>query len=320
MTASGVLVTGASGFIGAALVPRLQRAGCRVTALTRQTARRFPPGVSVKGGDLISGAGIDLGLLAGIDVIFHCAGELTRLELMRPLHVGGTARLLESARAQSGRGPLHWVQLSSVGAYGPAARAGHDRTVDESTPERPSGEYEVTKTESDGLVTQAARDGWISRSTLRPSNVIGADMPNNSLRQAIAMIGRRWFFHIGRAGAVANYVHVDDVSRALIECGRHPSARGATFNISSDCDWEALAAHIADTCGVRRPLVRLPESMVRAAAAIVGAVATSPLTASRIDALVSRTRYPMARIAETLDFSLARPMPAGVDDVIPGAR
>src|SRR5688572_137617 len=46
------LVTGARGFLGQRLVPRLLEAGVRVTALDRQPGHEWPAGVDVLHGDL----------------------------------------------------------------------------------------------------------------------------------------------------------------------------------------------------------------------------------------------------------------------------
>ncbi|HEX5900994.1 MAG TPA: NAD(P)H-binding protein [Solirubrobacteraceae bacterium] len=65
-----VLVTGASGAIGAELVPRLARGGHTVRAFARDPARVIAPGVAeVVRGDAVSGVGLDEAL-AGIDVAY----------------------------------------------------------------------------------------------------------------------------------------------------------------------------------------------------------------------------------------------------------
>lgn len=312
------LVTGASGFIGQALVARLTQSGHRVVVLTRNAQNLFPAGVQSRVGDLATGAGVSPELFDGVGTVFHCAGEVKDAARMRQVHVGGTQRLLEclSQSVDRQRRPVHWVQLSSVGAYGPPAVMDRSRQVDEDTQENPVGAYETSKTESDRLIIQAARAGLLSHSILRPSNVIGARMPNASLRAMIAMIGRRRFVYIGKPGAVATYVHVDDVVSALAECARNPAAQGQTFNLSSDCLLEELVERAAKILGVRPPRLRLPEPLMRAAVGVTPKWKRIPLTASRIDALVNRTRYPSTRIESTLGFQFSKPMPAGIDDLI----
>jgi uncharacterized protein YbjT (DUF2867 family) len=69
-----VLVTGASGFVGAALIPRLQAAGADVRAFARAPERVAAAGVELAGldlvcGDAVTGAGLDAAL-DGVDVAY----------------------------------------------------------------------------------------------------------------------------------------------------------------------------------------------------------------------------------------------------------
>ena len=64
-----VLVTGASGYIGAALVPRLQAAGHRVRGYGRSAARITAPVDEVVEGDAILGTGLERAL-DGVEVAY----------------------------------------------------------------------------------------------------------------------------------------------------------------------------------------------------------------------------------------------------------
>ena len=65
---ASILVTGATGFLGAALIPRLQAAGHEVRAYARRP-EAVAPGVPVVAGDALTGAGLDEAL-EGIDVAY----------------------------------------------------------------------------------------------------------------------------------------------------------------------------------------------------------------------------------------------------------
>jgi uncharacterized protein YbjT (DUF2867 family) len=64
-----VLVTGATGFVGAALIPRLQAGGHTVRAYARRP-EAVAPGIEVVKGDAIAGTGLD-DALAGIDCAYY---------------------------------------------------------------------------------------------------------------------------------------------------------------------------------------------------------------------------------------------------------
>jgi len=225
-----VAITGGTGFIGRALVLRHIASGDTVRVLSRRPSNQtqFSDPVRVYSGDLSSECdpALLLDFVQGADVVYHCAGEIAHESRMRSLHVGGTQRLIQAASGEIG----HWVQLSSVGAYGPY----RDGAVTEETPLRPVGLYETTKVESDQAVQQAARQGAFSCTILRPSTVFGAGMRNQSLRQMTVMINRGFFFFIGRKGASANYIAADNVVEALVRCGCMPQAKGRIYNLS-DC-------------------------------------------------------------------------------------
>jgi nucleoside-diphosphate-sugar epimerase len=310
------LVTGATGFIGRTLVERLVADGQRVVVLSRR--RGIPVAASVKlvTGDLVTGKGLGPELLEGVDRVVHCAGEWRQPAAMRSVNVEGTRRLLELVLRSTARDrSIHWVQVSSLSAYGPAATPNVSRIVTEESPEAPVGEYGRSRLDADTLVREAAASGALSCSILRPAGVIGAAMPTASLYSLISAVERRRYVHIGRGG-IAPFVHVEDVVEALLACGSHSAARGRTYNLSSDCDWAVLVEFIARERGLRPPRIRVPAWPLRIAVRLGVGRLGLPLTAASLDALVAKTRYPADRIVADLGFRFRRPMPAAIRDLL----
>ena len=87
-------------------------------------------------------------------------------------------------------------------------------------------------------------------------------MKNGSFFGLVEAVSRGRYFFIGPRVAVATYVHVEDVVRALVACQNAPN--GGVYNLSSDCTWEALIARIASLVGVRSPLIRIPAAPLAA--------------------------------------------------------
>jgi nucleoside-diphosphate-sugar epimerase len=303
-----VAVTGGRGFIGEKLVEALVARGDRVRILTRRRNVENRPGVEIINGDLTSPATDLSEFLDDAEVLYHCAGEVNDARLMREVHVHGTQRLIDAARGRIAR----WVQLSSVGAYGPV-RFGE---ITEACGEAPVGEYEITKTEADTLVRSAGASGDFSTAILRPSIVYGPTMTNQSLFQLIGAVQRGWFLFIGKEGASANYIHVDNVVQALLCCGDKPEAEGRTYIVSDYCILEQFIAMIATALGRPVPRLRLPETAVRGALKLGKFIPKFPLTESRIKALTNFARYSDERIRRELDYNPTVSMKAGIGEMV----
>jgi len=285
-----IAITGGSGFIGKQLVNRHIQQGDQVRLLSRKP---LLGNISVQYflGDL-SNSDVDLSsFVDGVDILYHCAGEINNESLMQELHVSGTQRLVDAAQGKIGR----WVQLSSVGAYG-VCRTG---IITENSKEQPCGIYERTKTESDKIV----KNSGISYATLRPSNVFGSDMPNQSLIGLLYAVRKGLFFFTGKENeSLVNYIHVGDVVGALMHCGSDDKALGEVFNLSQSTTVENMIASFTSGMASDKKILRFPEGIVRIVAGVFGRIPGFPLTSSRVDALTGRCIYNSTKVQKTLGF------------------
>lgn len=304
-----IAITGATGFIGKRLAMRHLAQGDHVRILTRRRrgAIDYLDSVHWFYGDLTASDDLS-GFVDGVDILYHCAGEIRDKSLMEKVHVSGTRRLIDAASGRIGR----WVQLSSVGAYG-RIRSG---VVTESTALNPCGAYEVTKTVSDQMVTEASLKGLFQHVIVRPSNVYGPEMTNRSLFHLISMIRRGLFFFIGSPGASANYIHVDNVVEALFLVAQSSVSAGEVYNISDYRTLELFVNFIATKSKVKAPFMRIPEFSVRAVVHLLQILPRMPLTLARIDALTSRAVYATDKIEKQLGYSHSVSMEDGLEELI----
>src|SRR2546430_11892789 len=128
-----VLVSGSTGLIGSALVPRLASAGHDVVPLVR---RRPGPTERAIAWDPEAGA-IDRVKLEGADAVIHLAGEnvfgrwtAAKQERIRDSRVLGT-RLVSEAVAGLNRRPRLLLAASAIGYYGDR---GDEHLSEQSTP------------------------------------------------------------------------------------------------------------------------------------------------------------------------------------------
>lgn len=290
-----VAVTGGTGFIGRLLIAKHLAQGDQVRYLTRRNAPVSLNGAHPFSGHLNSSTAKLREFLSDADVLYHCAAELSDESLMQSTNVEGTENLLAAAQGRIKR----WVQLSSTGVYGNPRH----QVITEDSAIAPVNAYEQSKAAADALVLKAAAEHQLECVLLRPSNVYGPSMPNQSLFQLISMIDKGLFFFIGKPGAVANYIHVENVVDALMLCGKADlPGSGQAYIVSDHCPLEEFVDIIAKALDKKHAPWRLPESWARGIAGLGSKLAKFPLTSARIDALTNTTIYKSDKIIRELEF------------------
>ncbi|NLE47578.1 MAG: NAD-dependent epimerase/dehydratase family protein [Sandaracinaceae bacterium] len=209
-------VTGATGFVGSAIVDRLRSEGRRVVALVR-SEKDVPSleekGVECKLGDLSSPRAL-AEAIGGASRIIHAAGiadERAPLEVHGWVNVAGTDNLLKAAHYQ---GVRRFVFISSADAtLDGTPRRGHNENRGLST--RPIGKLGRTKKEAEELVaTRFARE--IETVILRPGIVWGAGDRLFLPRIARAAIEGR-LRSIGDGKNFIATTHVENLAEAAVK-------------------------------------------------------------------------------------------------------
>ena len=310
-----VLVTGATGFLGASLVRRLLSGGARVRVLARSPVKAKPladQGAEVVLGDITDGPAISEAV-DGAAVVYHLAGRLlvpgTLPDEYHRTHVEGTRLLLDGCRRAPGLERL--VHCSTTGVLGVTG----DRPADERTPLRPTNVYEATKAEAELAVRAAWRDG-LPAVIARPGLVYGPG--DLHLLAFFRSVLRGQFRPIGRRMVWLHPIYIDDMTEALVRCGRHAAAVGECFNVAGrhPVALSELAEAIARAGGTRAAAGRIPLPLARAVAEVGERLAprlnrAAPLTRSRLDFLTHSRVYDVTKAQRLLDFAAATDLPTG---------
>jgi nucleoside-diphosphate-sugar epimerase len=239
-----VLVTGANGFIGAALVERLQRDGEEVVASDLE--RGGAASADFQGCDITDPRQVERLFARGpFETTFH-GGAVSGPMVMpdRPLEIWrinalGTAHLLEAARRhRAGR----FILCSSCSVYG----AMDGVTIDEATPPDPAGVYGASKLAAELAMTGFAREYGVDAVALRLAWVYGPGRrtPTTLAQLLQAAIAGRAFAIDDAPSTVTHYVHVEDVIKGLLAAGRAANLPRLVYNISAGpaCRFDDLVA------------------------------------------------------------------------------
>lgn len=268
-----VLVTGASGFIGRALVPALAKAGFDVRAAARdpKLIDNNRPGIeAVLMPDLRSGHVDWAQLLAGCDFVVHLAGIAHASSAISDADyhaVNGNAvgALAQAARAA---GVKRFIYVSSVRAQTGPVREG---VIDEASPPRPTDAYGRAKLAGENALAEAlagASTDWV---TLRPVLVYGPGVKGNMaalLKLARLPVPLPLQSLKGRRSILS----VDNLSSAILHCLTNAGVSRRVFLVADIAPmrvWEIVAAMRK---GLKRPpgLFAVPTGPLAFAAKLAG--------------------------------------------------
>lgn len=231
-----ILVTGANGVIGHALIRRLARAGRDVVAMDMVTPAPFGTerDIPLVLGDIRDGHRVHHAVRAhGVTSIAHCgaiSGPMVGKsdpQMVLAINAIGTLNVLEAAR-QHGVGRL--VFLSSINAYGDQPM---DRPVTEAAPLLAREPYGASKIAGEAML-RAYRDHGVDGIALRVGAVYGPRRTTTCLVRQIledALSGRPSRFDF-RADWKRQYVYVEDVVAAILLALDAPSSGQGVYNIT----------------------------------------------------------------------------------------
>lgn len=222
-----VALTGATGFIGSALRQRLLQSGVHVRALSRQS------GGSEDGTEWVHGGLGDIDalneLVAGADAVIHCAGAVrgSSPAEFNQANIEGSLRLTDAARSTGTC--ERFLLMSSLAARYPDLSW-----------------YAFSKYAAEQQVKNAARD--VPVTIFRPTAVYGPG--DQEMRPLFEWLLRGWLFTLGGSGSRLTFIHVEDLTNAVLKWLVAPQAPSGTYELN-DCQqggygWNSIAAIAAE--------------------------------------------------------------------------
>lgn len=303
-----VLVTGATGFLGSALVTELvrQKQVVRVLARDEQKAR-------AQCGDavtIIRGEITDVEQVAravdGVSIVYHLVGKLYHpsipAKLYQLTHVEGTRILLNACKGQSQLQRI--VHCSTTGVHGVTGKT----PAAEDAPFAPTNPYEATKLQGELLALKAYKEHGLPVSVVRPGLVYGPG--DLHLLGFFSSIKKGLFRVIDGGKALLHPVYIDDMTSAFLLCAGRPEAIGRSYNIAGErpVTVRELATAIAHSLGKELPGGSIPLWLANLASDIFAVTPgmkgeRAPLTHSRVQFLTHSRVYDISRAKSELGYA-----------------
>ncbi len=324
-----VLVTGASGLVGASLVRALLAQGREVRALVH-TDRQALAGLEVEAvpGDVRDPAALERAM-AGVEVVYHLAGSISITmdsgPEMEAVNALGTRNVVAACLRHRTRGVRRLVHFSSIHAL---RQEPLDRPVDETRPlvdaDRSASDlaqippYDRSKAQGEREVQAGIAQG-LDAVILLPTAMIGPyDFKPSLIGQSLIQLA------LGRIPALVrggfDWVDVRDVAAGALRA-EQLAPPGARYLLSGH--WHTLrevAERAAAVTGRRAPLVTVPLGLADACAPLMLLLAhfngSRPIyTRVMLQAMRSNRQVSRARAERELGYT-ARPLAETVRDTL----
>lgn len=285
-----IMLTGASGFVGSALMAALASAASIHVVTAVRKGGAGPDCVAVGN---IDGNTVFSEALAEVDVVIHAAARahIMRDEVDDPLaeyrkvNVDGTLNLARQAVAA---GVRRFVFLSSIKVNGEATAQGSPFQADDVPV--PEDAYGVSKLEAEqGLMRVMAETG-MEVVIIRPPLVYGSGVKGN-FASMIKLIDRGVPLPLGAIHNKRSLVGIDNLVDLIIRCIDHPTAANQVFLVGDgeDVSTTQLLRDVAKAMGKAARLIPVPAGMLQFGAILLGKKVMAQRLLSSLQVDISKT-------------------------------
>lgn len=288
-----VFLTGATGFVGSAVMRRLVADEVSVKVAVRSGSDRVEDGAHVVRFDSFEAADWREHLV-GVDSVVHCAArvhvmndtETDPLASFRKVNVEGTLHL---ARQAVEAGVRRFVFISSIKVNGEGTQPGKPYTADD-CPE-PRDPYGVSKMEAEQGLRELASHTAMDVVIIRPVLVYGPGVKANFLNMM------RWLdkgipLPFGAIHNSRSLVAVENLVDLIVTSLVHPQAANQTFLVSDgeDLSTTQLLRRMANALGKSARLLPVPSWMLVCAANVLGKRSLSQRLCGSLAVDIGKTR------------------------------
>jgi UDP-glucose 4-epimerase len=270
-----VLVTGANGFVGAALCKRLDEQGIEARAAVRAAspARNHSPAIqTVAVSDIHAGTDWTTAL-AGVTHVVHLAArvhvmrEVARNPLadFRAVNTAGTINL---ARQAAAAGVRRFVYVSTIKVNG--ERTSGRSFYAEDDPQ-PQDAYAQSKLEAELGLKGISQNTGLEVVIVRPPLVYGPGVKGNFLAM-LRVLQKGWPLPLASCDNQRSFIGLTNLVSLLEKCVTHPAAAGQVFLAADgdDLSTPELLRRVARALGRKARLLPFPPALLHFAARIAG--------------------------------------------------
>ncbi len=272
ITKATVLITGATGFVGNALIKNLLSDEYQIVAAIRSDQSILGLDVETVNVGNISAKTDWSKALSAVDVVIHCAARAhimndavaEPLDEFRKVNTAGTLNL---ARQAAEAGVRRFISISSIGVNG-TCNAKPFLEVDKVNPQGP---YAISKYEAEqGLLALAIETG-MEIVIIRPPLVYGVNAPGN-FASLLKWMKKGIPLPFGAVNNQRSFVALDNLVSFITYCIDYPKAANEIFLISDgeDVSTTELLQKVAKAFGKKALLLPIPVSLMTLAAKALG--------------------------------------------------